>query len=180
MSKSRGGNVGATIRRRMASTEAHPDGCHACRRGTNRPAPARPDSARNSRRDQVLTRPPEPLTKWIVHLPPPGGGASGGTGAAPCAVVRPIVISVDRVAKSVTFSLGDTHLRPARQRGLHLIQPRGEAGAETLASWRLRLAQGESATFCRTDEEAIVVLQQGRATWTAGSETWTVSRSSVF
>ena len=84
------------------------------------------------------------------------------------------------MAKSVTFSLGDTHLRPARQRGLHLIQPRGEAGAETLASWRLRLAQGESATFCRADEEAIVVLQQGRATWTAGGETWTVSRSSVF
>jgi 5-deoxy-glucuronate isomerase len=84
------------------------------------------------------------------------------------------------VAKSVISSLKDTHRRPPRQSGLHLIQPRGEGGAEALASWRLRLASGESATFSSADEEAVVVLQEGRATWSAGDDTWTVSRRGVF
>jgi len=84
------------------------------------------------------------------------------------------------VAKSVIASLRDTHLQPPRQSGLHLIQPRGENGAETLASWRLRLAPGESASFERADEEAVVVLQEGRAAWQADGETWTVSRGGVF
>jgi 5-deoxy-glucuronate isomerase len=76
--------------------------------------------------------------------------------------------------------LSDTHIRPARQPGLHLVQPRGAHGAHALASWRLRLGRGESTTFRRDDEETVVVLQEGRATWTAGGETLTVSRRDVF
>jgi 5-deoxy-glucuronate isomerase len=84
------------------------------------------------------------------------------------------------VAKPIEPGLRDTHIRPARQPGLHLIQPRGAHGADALASWRLRLGPGASATFGRDDEETVVVLQEGDATWTAGGQTWTVGRRSVF
>jgi 5-deoxy-glucuronate isomerase len=95
-------------------------------------------------------------------------------------VVRPIVISLGTVAKPITISLSDTHIKTDRQPGLQLIQPRGAQGAEAIASWRLRLDPGERATFRRDTEETIVILQNGRAIWTAGGETWTVSRESVF
>jgi len=77
-------------------------------------------------------------------------------------------------------SLTDTHIRPDRAAGLHLIQPRGAHGAEAIASWRLRLEPGASATFRRDTEETIVILQNGRATWAADGQTWTVSRQNVF
>jgi 5-deoxy-glucuronate isomerase len=78
------------------------------------------------------------------------------------------------------ISLADTHIRADRRTGLHLIQPRDAHGAEAIASWRLRLDAGASATFRGDHEETIVVLQNGRATWTAAGDSWTVSRESVF
>jgi 5-deoxy-glucuronate isomerase len=77
-------------------------------------------------------------------------------------------------------SLADTHIRRDREPGVQLIQPRGAHGADAIASWRLCLDAGASAIFRREEDETIVVLQSGRATWSANGETWEVSRTSVF
>jgi 5-deoxy-glucuronate isomerase len=58
----------------------------------------------------------------------------------------------------------DTLIRVPRTSGLHPIQPRGRHGSREIASWRLRLGPGESATHQRADEETIVVLQEGSGT----------------
>jgi 5-deoxy-glucuronate isomerase len=84
------------------------------------------------------------------------------------------------VAKPISISLTDTLIRTPRSAGLQLVQPRGAHGAGALSSWRLCLAPGTSATFCRDTEETVVVLQNGRASWCAAGESWTVTRTSVF
>ena len=76
--------------------------------------------------------------------------------------------------------LNDTLFRVPRTTGLHLLQKRGEHGAHELTSWRLRLEPGGSATYAVPDEETILVLQQGRGTFTAGTHSWTIGRSNVF
>jgi 5-deoxy-glucuronate isomerase len=76
--------------------------------------------------------------------------------------------------------LNETLFRQPRQQGVHTLQKRGVAGAREMSTHRLRLEPGTSATFRLDDEETVVVLQQGKGTFSAGGETWTVSRSSVF
>ena len=172
------------------SCQRGPTGRHRLPRQRTRDEKTRtgqPERAGNSRRDSTVIRSPLKVgdSRSEVDCPPATLTRSRTrqrpcSCAVACAVVRPIVISEVKVAKSVISSLRDTHRRLPRQSGLHLIQPRGEAGAEALASWRLRLAPGESATFSSADEEAVVVLQEGRAIWSAGAESWTVGRRGVF
>lgn len=76
--------------------------------------------------------------------------------------------------------LNDTLFRVPRREGLDMLQRRGERGATELTSWRLRLAPGGSTQFSIRGEETVVVLQEGRGTFTAGDQRWPVSRSGVF
>lgn len=78
------------------------------------------------------------------------------------------------------MTLHDTLRRVPRSRGLVSLHGRGE-GLRHLASWRLRLAPGETAAFAgAADEEAVVVLQDGRGRWRAGGVEHAVARRSVF
>ena len=75
----------------------------------------------------------------------------------------------------------EQHIIPASaQAGVQLLQRRGDAGAKELSTHRIRLEAGKVATFKLADEEAIVVLQEGRGTLAVGGEQWAVSRKDVF
>ena len=76
--------------------------------------------------------------------------------------------------------LSETLFRQPRTSGVHALQRRGDAGARELSTWRIRVDPGREAAFQVADEEAVVVLQEGAGTWTAGKERWTVNRKSVF
>jgi 5-deoxy-glucuronate isomerase len=76
--------------------------------------------------------------------------------------------------------LNDTLFRHPRGRGLQVLQQRGQAGARELTTRRLTLDAGASADFGSSNEETVVVLQQGKGVVTAGGSTWPVSRSGVF
>lgn len=76
--------------------------------------------------------------------------------------------------------LNETLFRQPREAGLRTLQRRGEAGARELTTHRLRVDAGTNATFSSPDEEAIVILQEGRGVFTARGKEWSVSRKSVF
>ncbi len=76
--------------------------------------------------------------------------------------------------------LRETLFRVPRQSGLHVLQQRGRHGARELTSWRLCLRAGEKATYDAPGEETIVVLQQGRGTFSAAEVTHPASRAGVF
>jgi 5-deoxy-glucuronate isomerase len=76
--------------------------------------------------------------------------------------------------------LSETLFRKPRTSGIEVLQQRGVAGARELSTRRLRLEAGGSAIFRLNDEETVVVLQEGRGTFTAGGKSWTVNRSDVF
>jgi 5-deoxy-glucuronate isomerase len=76
--------------------------------------------------------------------------------------------------------LKDTLFRVPRVDGLQLLQRRGERGARELTSWRLRLKAGGVDRYLASDEETIVVVQEGRGVLAAGGNEWPVSRSGVF
>ena len=76
--------------------------------------------------------------------------------------------------------LNETLFRHPRAAGVQTLQRRGEAGARELSTHRLRLDAGSSTTFSAPNEEAIVILQEGRGVFEAGGQRWPVSRSSVF
>jgi 5-deoxy-glucuronate isomerase len=76
--------------------------------------------------------------------------------------------------------LSETLFRVPRERGLQLLQRRGERGALELTSWRLVLGRDERATFSLPGEETVVVLQQGSGTFGCDGQQWDVSRQSVF
>lgn len=92
--------------------------------------------------------------------------------------IRQLAVAQD----SLTFmaTLADTLIRLPRQPGLHLVQPRGSHGARELTSWRLRLAPGESVVHRLDDQETVVVLQEGRGRFEAGTIHADVSRRGVF
>jgi 5-deoxy-glucuronate isomerase len=81
---------------------------------------------------------------------------------------------------TMTSNLTNTLFRQPRSPGVQLLQRRGDAGAKELTTHRIRLEAGKVATFKLADEEAIVVLQEGRGTLAVGGEQWTVSRKDVF
>jgi 5-deoxy-glucuronate isomerase len=76
--------------------------------------------------------------------------------------------------------LNDTLYRVRRIEGLQQLQKRGERGARELSSLRLRLAAGATHKYHVAGEETIVVLQEGRGTFTCADGSWTLSRSNVF
>ena len=76
--------------------------------------------------------------------------------------------------------LSETLFRVPREPGLHVLQRRGDRGARELTSSRLCLRPGTSATYVRPGEETIVVLQQGRGTFSTPELTKSVSRTGVF
>jgi 5-deoxy-glucuronate isomerase len=76
--------------------------------------------------------------------------------------------------------LNNTHFRHPRTDGIQILQQRGEAGAREMSTRRVRLAAGAATSVRIPDEEAVLVVQQGRATLTAGGRTWRVSRAGVF
>ena len=70
--------------------------------------------------------------------------------------------------------------RIPRTTGLTPLQLRGSGGATELSSWRLRLDPGSQVVHAVPGEEAVLVLQEGRGEWSAGGETRSVARTSVF
>ena len=76
--------------------------------------------------------------------------------------------------------LNDTVYRIRRIEGLQQLQKRGEGGARELTSSRLRLAPGATYRYQIAAEETVLVLQEGKGTFTTPDGTWTLSRKNVF
>jgi 5-deoxy-glucuronate isomerase len=76
--------------------------------------------------------------------------------------------------------LGNTMYRVSRRTGLHLVQRRGQGGATEITSWRLYLERGTQERYVNSNEETVLVLQQGTGTLSASGSRWEVSRSDVF
>ena len=76
--------------------------------------------------------------------------------------------------------LNDTLFRSSRKTGVHILQRRGEAGAHELSTRRIYLEKDGIAQVRIPDEEAVVVVQQGRATLRVANRTWPVARKDVF
>jgi 5-deoxy-glucuronate isomerase len=76
--------------------------------------------------------------------------------------------------------LNNTLIRSPKQDGLHQLYRRGERGLNDLSLSRLHLDPGGAVEYRNSDEESIVVLQEGRGTFRSGHESWPVSRRSVF
>lgn len=76
--------------------------------------------------------------------------------------------------------LNETLYRIRRIEGLQQLQKRGESGARELTSSRLRLAAGASHRYQIAGEETVLVLQEGKGTFTTPDGTWTLSRKNVF
>src|SRR5690242_13796856 len=76
--------------------------------------------------------------------------------------------------------LADTLFRVPRTTGLQLLQRRGRGDARELTSWRLRLDAGGRERYSSSDEETVVVLQEGRGTFEVGADRWSVGRAGVF
>lgn len=76
--------------------------------------------------------------------------------------------------------LSETLFRSRRVDGLQTLQRRGEHGARELTTHRLLLSAGKSGKYASADEETVVVLLEGRGTFEAGGQTWSVQRVNVF
>jgi 5-deoxy-glucuronate isomerase len=76
--------------------------------------------------------------------------------------------------------LADTLFRVPRSEGVQVLQRRGERDARELTTRRLRLSPGGSTRFVLPDEETVIVLHEGRGTFSAGGRAWNVSRQGVF
>lgn len=76
--------------------------------------------------------------------------------------------------------LNDTLFRQPRAEGVQILQQRGDAGAREMTTRRVSLPPGGSAAIQIPGEEAVVIVQQGRASMSAASRQWDVSRSNVF
>ena len=76
--------------------------------------------------------------------------------------------------------LTNTLFRHPRTDGVQVLQQRGEAGARELSTRRIRLGAGGAASLTLPGEEAVLVVQRGRASLSVGGRSWDVSRSDVF
>jgi 5-deoxy-glucuronate isomerase len=76
--------------------------------------------------------------------------------------------------------LTNTLYRVPRERGLKLLQKRGDGQAGEVTSWRLCLENSERERYFNDAEETILVLQQGAGILSASGSEWRVSRASVF
>lgn len=76
--------------------------------------------------------------------------------------------------------LSQTLFRQPRTPGVHLLQERGNAGACELTTRRIVLEAGGVASIMIPSDETVLVLQQGRGSFFAGTMQWPVSREGVF
>jgi 5-deoxy-glucuronate isomerase len=76
--------------------------------------------------------------------------------------------------------LNETLLRAPRADGRQQLLRRGAHGARELSVTRWRLAAGATEEYTVAGEETIVVLQEGRGTFTMNGHDWPVSRTGVF
>jgi 5-deoxy-glucuronate isomerase len=76
--------------------------------------------------------------------------------------------------------LNETLLRAPRTDGRQPLLRRGTHGAQELSVARWRLAAGATEEYTVAGEETIVVLQEGRGTFTMNGRDWPVSRTGVF
>lgn len=76
--------------------------------------------------------------------------------------------------------LTDTLYRVPRADGLQALQRRGTGGARELTTARLCLPAGRTHRYHIAGEETVLVLQQGRATFTTPHGAWTLARTNVF
>jgi 5-deoxy-glucuronate isomerase len=76
--------------------------------------------------------------------------------------------------------LSETLLRTPRVDGRQELLRRGTRGASELSVARVRVPAGGIEEYRASDEETIVVLQEGRGTFAMDGREWRVSRSGVF
>jgi 5-deoxy-glucuronate isomerase len=76
--------------------------------------------------------------------------------------------------------LNDTLCRIRRIDGLQQLQKRGDRGARELTTSRLRLPAGGTYKYQISDEETVLVLQEGRGKFVTADGTWTLGRANVF
>ena len=76
--------------------------------------------------------------------------------------------------------LNETLFRAPRTDGRQQLLQRGTRGAQELSVARWRVAAGATDDYTASGEEAIVVLQEGRGTFTIAGREWPVSRAGVF
>jgi 5-deoxy-glucuronate isomerase len=76
--------------------------------------------------------------------------------------------------------LTNTLFRLPRTEGVQILQARGEAGAHQLSTRRVIVAAGDAATLTIPGEEAVVVVQCGKASFAVAGRSWDVSRQDVF
>ena len=76
--------------------------------------------------------------------------------------------------------LNETLFRSPRVPGVQTLQRRGEAGAKELSTRRVQLDAGGTADVLIPGEEAVLVVQKGRARFTVGDHHWDVKRDDVF
>ena len=83
-------------------------------------------------------------------------------------------------AKIVDMPMAAITARTVPSNGVSTTSGSGDAGAKELSTHRIRLEAGKEAIFKLEGEEAVVVLQEGRGTFAASGERWSVSRAGVF
>src|SRR5688500_2580817 len=76
--------------------------------------------------------------------------------------------------------LNQTLFRTPRTTGVHTLQRRGDAGAKEMSTHRVLLDTGGSAEVRIPGEEAVLVVQKGRARFTVLERHWEVQRDDVF
>ena len=76
--------------------------------------------------------------------------------------------------------LNQTLFRTPRKPGLHTLQRRGDAGAKEMSTHRVQLERGATAVVNIPGEEAVLVVQRGRAALSVGDRRWDVQRDDVF
>ena len=76
--------------------------------------------------------------------------------------------------------LNQTLFRIPRESGVQTLQRRGEAGAREMSTRRVRLEPGAAAQVRIPGEEAVMVVQRGRATLSIADRTWDAARDDVF
>ena len=74
--------------------------------------------------------------------------------------------------------LANTLYRVPSEKGLKVLQRRGDGEASEITSWRLHLEAGGRERYLNADEETVLVLQQGAGSLSAAghfSPVWATS-----
>ena len=76
--------------------------------------------------------------------------------------------------------LNQTLFRIPRESGVQTLQRRGDAGAREMSTRRVRLEPDGAAQIRIPGEEAVAVVQRGRARFSVADRSWDVDRDDVF